>query len=171
MKHWWSAYGNPAVLFRDTELPPHILDKYQKDVFLFEPTFCDATKLFGGFVAPHRFLIVSSNARDMTPFSENPNWGLCVWPLGRIFKVVAKHSEGGKVQLLLLEVPEKLVPFFRTDDCRPLEEFFAEQVGATFDAALAEEPLPALDTDEWRARVAHPIGMDARGEFFKLPVF
>jgi len=47
-----------APFFRDTHLSDDILDRYKIGLFLQEPTFCDATYKSGGFVAPHRFLII-----------------------------------------------------------------------------------------------------------------
>jgi hypothetical protein len=50
------------------------------------------------------------------------------------------------------------------------EQSFAEQARQTFENSLTAEPVPELNTDEWRRRLACPIGIDAEGDPFPLDV-
>jgi hypothetical protein len=54
--------------------------------------------------------------------------------------------------------------------CCVLEQSFAEQARQTFENSLTAEPVPELNTDEWRRRLACPIGIDAEGDPFPLDV-
>ena len=109
------TFDECAPLFRDTMLPEGILKKYKVGLFLREPTFCDATYKLGGFVAPHRFLIISSNARCLDEISPSP-WGLCVWQTGRVFKVI-DITLGFNIKMKIFYPSESVL---RVLDCNPL---------------------------------------------------
>jgi len=73
----YAAFDKPSVFVRDTTLPPGFLDKYCVGQLLREPTFCDASYKIGGFVAPHRFLIISASATCLDEVASQL-WGLCI---------------------------------------------------------------------------------------------
>src|SRR5262245_3949860 len=115
-----------TALIRDTTLDEGILPKYKIGLFLREPTFCDATHKIAGFVAPNRFLLISSNAKCLDDFTPNP-WGLCLWVSGRIFKVIDRISDSGLIQITLLEIPDQFLEWFCNDELNSLERSFVEQ--------------------------------------------
>ncbi len=94
---------------------------YRVGVLFREPIFCDATYQFGGFAAPHRYLILSANARCGDAISQHQEWGLCLWQPGRIFKVIGVHRQAAHRQVTLLEIPEELRPAFTTRSLSKLE--------------------------------------------------
>jgi len=162
------TFDKCTPLFRDTTLPEHILKRYKVGLFLREPTFCDATYKLGGFVAPHRFLIISSNARCLDEIAPSP-WGLCVWQRGRVFKVIDQVEWAGHVQTTLLEIPEVLLDLFCGTSPNDLEQNFAIQSRETFEQCIEMAPLAELNTDEWRERLTYPIGIENQGRYF--PIF
>jgi CHAT domain-containing protein len=161
------AFDHCGVFFRDTTLPGNFLEKYKIGLFLREPTFCDATYKLSGFIAPHRFLIISSNARCLDVFSQK-QWGLCVWTQGRIFKIIDKITNAQYTQITLLEIPEALLSLFCNSELNQLEQTFICQARTTFEECCALEPLPELNTKEWRDRLIYPIGINDVGNYFPL---
>jgi CHAT domain-containing protein/tetratricopeptide (TPR) repeat protein len=165
----FQAFDKCSPLFRDTMLSNDILERYKIGLFLREPTFCDATFKLSGFVAPHRFLIISSNARCLDQIVHT-TWGLCVWQTGRVFKVIDQTERSGRLQITLLEIPEEFLDLFcNTDPGRAIEESFISQAHSTFDQCIELPPLPELNTDEWRNRLVFPIGINDEGHYF--PIF
>ena len=164
--HPLSAY---APFFRDTEMAAGVLQQYHVGQVLYEPTFCDASYKFGGFVAPHRYLIISASARCLDAVSLHPEWGLCIWPTGRHLKVIDIIADRGHVQVTVLDITEGYVR-----ECVPgalveIERVFAANARRMFEAALVEAPLPELDTEIWRERLVLPIGIDDQGMPFPCP--
>lgn len=155
--------------FRDTQLAPDVLRQYRVGRVLYEPTFCDASYKFGGFVAPHRYLIISGSARCLDAVSLHPEWGLCVWPRGRHLKVIDLVAEGGHVQITLLDITEGYVAACNPDELAEIEGVLAAQARRLFEAALDRTPLPELDTEIWRERLVFPIGVGDDGEPYAVP--
>ena len=127
---WHEAFDRCSVFVRDTTLPPGFLEEYRVGLLLREPTFCDASHKLGGFVAPHRFLIVSSHAKCLDEVARQP-WGLCVWQTNSFFKVIDKTQRQEFAQITLLEIPQELIAIFSKEDLNPLEQSFAEQARET----------------------------------------
>ena len=162
-----AIFGECGAFVRDTTLPDTVLVKYGIGVLLREPTFCDASHKLGGFIAPHRFLIFSSQARSFDGLAPQP-WGLCVWQRGRVFKVIDRLTDGEHVQVTLLEIPEDLLGLFLSVDANSIEQAFIEHGRRLFDDCRLAPPVPELDTDEWRDRLVYPVGVDDDSHYFPL---
>ena len=161
------AFAACGAFYRDTVLPPEILSLYRLGILFREPTFCDATYKFGGFAAPHRYLIFSANARCIDEISEHPEWGLCIWKTGRILKVIGLHQSSIFAQITLLEVPETLRQELTTPRLSEIEQQFVEQAGEQFLTAQQIPPLPEHQTRLWLDRLECPVGIDDNGRFFE----
>jgi hypothetical protein len=159
-------FGESGVFYRDTTLPDGVLNMYETGVIFQEPTFCDATYKRSGMLAPHRYQIVSSHARDLGPLSANPQWGLCLWSAGRYFKVIDNTTIGEYSQVTLLEIVEDLVPYFRTNTFAFIEKDMAEQSVTDFKESMQLPILTELNTREWLDRTAHPLGISDELKFF-----
>jgi CHAT domain-containing protein/Flp pilus assembly protein TadD len=162
-----AVFGECGAFVRDTTLPDTVLAKYGAGVLLREPTFCDASHKMGGFVAPHRFLIFSSQARSLDAFTPQP-WGLCVWQPDRVFKVIDRLTDGKHVQVTLLEIPEDLLGLFLSADANLVEQAFIEHGRGLFEDCRLAPPVPELDTDEWRSRLVYPVGVHDDSRYFPL---
>jgi len=161
------AFAECAAFYRDTVLTPDVLDLYRVGLLFREPTYCDCTYKFGGFARPHRYLIISSSLKCLDEYSQHPEWGLCIGPRDRIFKVIGRHERDGKAQVTLLEIPEDLVGEFTTQTLSETEEAFAEQAAEAFEAALDMPPLAEHSTTIWLERLEYPVGVDDDGHFFQ----
>jgi hypothetical protein len=161
------AFSECSVFYRDTVLPPAVLSMYRVGTIFREPTFCDATYKFGGFAAPHRYLIISANARCIDALSQHPEWGLCVWLPGRIFKIIGTSQNVARAQITLLELPDELRVEFTTESLSPLERIFAHKAAQEFDEALQLPVLPEHGTRLWLDRLALPLGVNDDEEFFE----
>lgn len=162
-----TAFANCSAYYRDTTLSSRMLDMYRVGILFREPTFCDATYKFGGFAAPHRYLIISSNARSLDIFSQHPEWGLSVWSPGRIFKVLDKQQSAAYVQITLLEIPENMRTKFLHPHLNDLEKAFVYQAKQRFEFAFQTPVLPEHQTHLWLDRVKSPVGIDDAGRFFE----
>jgi CHAT domain-containing protein/tetratricopeptide (TPR) repeat protein len=162
-----AVFGECSAFARDTVLPEKALVRYEVGVLLREPTFCDASHKLGGFVAPHRFLIFSSQARSLDGLTPQP-WGLCLWARGRIFKVIDRLTDGEHVQVTLLEIPADLLSLFLNDDAKVIEQQFIEHGRTIFRDCRLAPAVPELDTDQWRSRLKYPVGVDDDGHYFPL---
>lgn len=158
--------GRYFTFYRDTTLAPGVRDLYRVGILFREPTLCDATYKFGGFAAPHRYLIVSAGATCLDRLSPDSAWGQCVWLPGRIFKVIGVHREGGHSQTSLLEVPESRRESFTTAEPSAMEASFAEQAAALFESALRAPVLAAHADRHWLDRLRYPLGVNDAGRFF-----
>lgn len=163
-----AAFAKCNAFYRDTTLSLRVLDMYRVGILFREPTFCDATYKFGGFAAQHRYLIISQNARSLDVFSQHPEWGLCIWPSGRIFKVIGKHQSAAYVQITLLEIPEKMRTDFTKPSLNALEKSFAYHAKQQFDLAFQTPVLPEHQTHLWLDRLKSPVGVDDAGHFFEF---
>lgn len=159
--------GRYAAFYRDTTLPPGVLELYETGILFRDPTLCDATYKFGGFAAPHRYLIVSAGATCLDRLSPGPEWGLCVWLPGRIFKVIGVHRGEEFSQTTLLEVPEAMREAFTTARLSEMEESFAVQAAGQYEAAR-EAPVLAVHANRaWLDRLSYPLGVNDQCRFFE----
>jgi hypothetical protein len=156
-----------GAFVRDTMLPQGVLARYVPGTLLREPTFCDASIRLGGFVAPHRYLIFSSDARSLS-ILEPVQWGLCVWLTDRRLKVIDRLTADGLTQITMLEIPERLLPWFAAQEPNPIERSFAEHGRQLFEQHRNAAPVPELDTDAWREWLKFPVGVDDQGRPFSL---
>ncbi len=159
--------GRYAAFYRDSSLAPGVLDLYEVGVLFRDPTLCDATYKFGGFAAPHRYLIVSAGATCLDRLSPGPEWGLCVWLPGRIFKVIGVHRGERFSQTTLLEVPEAMREEFTTPRLSEMEASFASQAAVQYEAAHEAPVLPVHANRAWLDRLTYPLGVNDRGRFFE----
>lgn len=159
--------NNCSPFYRDTNMEMDIVEKYQIGIIFQDPTFCDATYHRGGLLASNRFLIISANARCIDAYSENPQWGLCLWADAPYFKVIDNIVERNYSQITLLEIPEKFLPLFRDNTFEVIEKQFAEKAEQDFREALELEPLPELNNADWLDRLIFPLGLDDNMNFIK----
>jgi len=162
-----SVPGRFYAFYRDTSLFPGLLPLYEVGTIFREPTLCDATYKFGGFAAPHRYLIVSAGATCLDALCPSPEWGLCVWLPGRLFKVIGVHRQDDFSQVTLLEIDENQREACTTAQLSEMEAQFAEQGAQQFEAALETAALPEHANRAWLDRLAYPVGINNQGRFFE----
>ncbi|MEV4139867.1 CHAT domain-containing tetratricopeptide repeat protein [Dactylosporangium sp. NPDC049742] len=162
-----AAFEQCGAYFRDTTLARGVLEMNRPGILLREPTYCDASRLPGGFVAPHRYLIFSANARTLG--GDTPDdWGLRLWPRGRIFKVIDRIIDQQRAQITLLEIPEHLVNLFLDMQPNGIELTYVQHGRDLFYELHNAPPVAGLDSDAWRDRLVYPVGIDDAHKYFPM---
>jgi hypothetical protein len=161
------TYGDLAFAVRDANLPEEVISGYTEGMLLREPGFTDASVRVGGLATNCRFGILSNHMKDLSGFDLEGR-GMCVATAGSRFKVLARHVRDGKTLILLLHLPDDGWNVFRNAVVRGLDDDLNRRCLEEFEKHCVMAPIPELDTEEWRERCAHPVGMDDSGEFFAL---
>ncbi|MCA0269176.1 MAG: actin-related protein 2/3 complex subunit 5 family protein [Bacteroidetes bacterium] len=160
-------YERAAPFFRDAKLEPKVAERYREGLILRDPTYCDASYHFGGFAAPFRYLIFSQHALNLDAFGEHPEWGLCVFPRGPVFKVLGHERRGGFEQVTLLHIDEADIEALSTPELTPWEQEWKAMGRQLFEAALVEPPLPQHTEAVWLDRMVYPLGVRDDGTYFE----
>jgi len=124
------TFSGLTLFYRDTTLSEGLISKYQIGQILTERGVTDMTYKGGGLVTNCRYLIASSNARDLSAF--NPD-----------------SKQFGHVLLT-----------------SNIENNITKKAREGFDTTINSEPIPELQTQDWKDRTEFPIGMNENGEFF-----
>lgn len=160
------TFAGLALFYRDCELSQDLLDKYHAGQILQERGFTDATYKGGGVSTNLRYLIASAHAKDISALvPQMEEYGLVMIQSGAYFKVVDIQKTAGKTQILLLEIPEDTVDFFKANSSN-IEEQIIAKAKENFNTNVHAEPIPCLLKQEWKDRTALPLGMSKSGEFF-----
>ena len=162
------TFDHLAFIYRDNDLSDDFINKYYPGLILQERGFVDATYKRGGLAAKHRFLIASSQARELSGMpGANPAQGLTVIMRDSFFKVLDVAEKDNRKQITLLHIPGELIDFFNTGEGLSNEEAqIVEAARADFDKSFHVAPVDALRQPDWLMRVAAPIGISDAGEYF-----
>ena len=157
-----------TLYYRDADLEQPVAGMYQPGQILRNGFFLDVTNMGGGIGQNTRFLVASTKAIPLSTINpEVKKWGLHVINVNAFFKVLDVIREGGKMQVLLLQIPEEGVELFRSAQIN-LEQQVITKGRERFYTCWDEPPLAELQTPEWLDRTRYPVGINARGEFFGL---
>ncbi len=160
------ATCSDLVLFaRDANLPYEIMHKYQKGMIIRERAFVDASAVVGGFLANHRYMILS-NHMHMLP-TPDKEWALCVANKDSRFLVLGKAEGKGKRITALLHLNNDTWQLFKSIDMSIFQNLLNDCYHS-FKECVDKEPFPSVSSKEWLARCQFPIGMSDNGEFFPV---
>ena len=160
------TFGGLTLFYRDTTLSENLISKYQVGQILTERRFTDMTYKGGGLSTNFRYLIASANGKDLSAFNPNSaQFGHILLSLNAFFKVLDIYNIGDKTQVFLLEIPVTAVDFFASV-ISSVEEDITKKARESFDTKCNAEPIPELQTQEWKQRTEFPIGMSDKGELF-----
>lgn len=148
---------NIPFLYRDTTLPNTVIERYRPGMTIIERGFIDVTQLRGGISGTVRYIVATDASVDVSLINPSvKKWGLRILQRGTILSVLDVYTLSGITQILLSTLPEsqngELIEAARND--------LAELVDAA--------PVSELLTDEWKNRVAFPVGLDDMGEPFPV---
>jgi len=160
-----STFSGLALFCRDLELTAPLIEKYQLNQIIMERGFTDLTHRIGGQATNFRYLVASSNAKDISALSQNPEFGHIMLQSGAYFKVLDIQKEGDKTQVLLLHIPEEGVDIFRQAKVN-IEDQVVEKGVEIFKEHLLKEPIKDLQSNDWIERTSFPLGMNSDGVFF-----
>lgn len=160
-----STFSGLAIFCRDLDLEEHLVSKYQPHQIIMERGFTDVSHKIGGMTKNCRYLVASSQGRDLPMFSQNPELGHIMIQSGAFYKVLDIQKQNGKTQILLLNIPKEGVAIFGRSRIN-LEDQIVEKGLEIFRKTLTSDPVEALQTQEWIHRTSLPLGMDNEGVFF-----
>lgn len=166
-EHFHRIFSQCSPFYRDANFSQSIIDKHKIGLLLRERGLVDSTCKFGGLLGNHRYLIVSGIARDVSAFSQVPEWGLSLSPSNAIFKVIGQQTSGKLTQTTLLEIPEKFAIQFCAEDLSEMELTFAGYAEESFTKAVELSPLSELNDPDFLERMEWPLGMRG-GAYFSL---
>jgi hypothetical protein len=160
-----TTFGNLVFFCRDLDLDEKHISQYQAGQIIEEKAFADVSYKIGGMVKNCRYLIASSNWRDLSKVNPNSELGHAVIQSGTLFKVLVIHKESGKTQILLLNIPKEGVEVFYNSKI-DLENSIIEKGSEIFSKNLTTAPLDELQSDDWIERTSFPLGMNHKGDLF-----
>jgi hypothetical protein len=160
------TFGGLTLFYRDTTLSENLISKYKVGQILTERGFTDMTYKGGGLSTNFRYLIASANGKDLSAINPNSaQFGHILLASNAFFKVLDIYKIGDKTQVFLLEIPATAVDFFASATSS-VEEDITKKARESFETKIKSEPIPELQTHEWKERTEFPIGMDDNGNFF-----
>jgi hypothetical protein len=160
------TFSGLALFYRDTTLAEELSSTYKKGQILMERGFTDMTFKGGGLSANLRYLIASSQAKDLSMFNPDAaQSGLVVLGSNAFFKVLDIYKVGKKTQVFLLNIPPAGIDLFATSTSN-VEEDIIKVAREKFDSLINEALVPELQTTDWKDRTKAPIGMSDDGNFF-----
>lgn len=160
------TFGGLALFYRDTTLSENLISKYRVGQILTERGFTDMPYKGGGLTTNFRYLIASAHAKDVSAINpESAKSGHVVLKSNAFFKVLDIHKIGEKTQIFLLEIPEKSLEFFASTTSN-IEADITKKAKERFELKINSDPIPELQTQEWKNRTQFPIGMNDKGEFY-----
>lgn len=160
-----STFSGLALFCRDLELDSSLLANYKVGQIIMERGFTDLTHRIGGLEKSVRYLVASSNGKDISGLSQNPEFGHVLLQSGAYFKVLDIQKEDAKTQVLLLHIPEEGVEVFEKVKVN-IEDQVIERGITLFKENLTSAPIEDLQSNDWVERTSFPLGMNSDGELF-----
>lgn len=157
-----------TMYVRDADLSPVCASRYQPGMIILERGFTDASCRVMGMVTTHRCAILSNHMADFSMFEHGTNWGLHVAQAGSHFKVLDVYDYHGKIQILLLHLPDDGRWKLFRDTQFSIEEQLIETSRQRFRVKSGADPIPELAQRNWLDRCSAPLGMDDAGRLFPL---
>jgi len=160
------TFSGLTLFYRDTNLDETLFTKYVAGQILQERGFIDMSFKGGGLATNIRYLIASTNGKDVSSLvSESKNFGHTMLKPNSFFKVLDIYKIENKTQILLLEIPEIGINLFKSSISN-IEEQVIEKARESFESKIKMEPIPELQEADWKQKTEFPIGMNDKGEFF-----
>lgn len=160
------TFSGLTLFYRDTNLDETLFTKYVAGQILQERGFIDMSFKGGGLTTNIRYLIASTNGKDVSSLvSESKNFGHTMLKPNSFFKVLDIYKIENKTQILLLEIPEIGINLFK-GSISNIEEQVIEKARESFESKIKMEPIPELQEADWKQKTEFPIGMNDKGEFF-----
>ena len=160
------TFSDLKLFYRDTTLSDDLISKYKVGQIIKEKGFTDMSYIGGGLSQNCRYLIASSDARDLSKFNPaSVKNGHALLDDNSFFKVLDIQKVNNKTQIFLLNIPGNSLTLFKNSTSN-LEEEITEKARQKFIAKIDSALIPELQTEDWKERTKSPIGMSDNGEFF-----
>lgn len=164
------TFDNLSFFYCDNNLSDELIGKYRRGLIIREFGYVDASYLAGGLAAKNRFLIATSQVKDLSQMPPlKPAQGLVVVNRGSFFKVLDVTKSDDHQQIVLLHIPEELSEFFDSgEELSEIEQQIVTAAQADFEKSLNENAVLELTQTQWLERTESPLGISDGGEFFSL---
>ena len=153
------TFKDLAFFYRDSTLDKKLISKYKTGFIINERGFCDLSYKSGGIIGNLRFLIASNNGKDLSLIDpELSQYGFILIQSDSFFKILDVYKLKGKIQILLLNISEDLVDYYK--DSNSIDE--KNIIGLAredFNEKINDPVIEALDSDYWKERTGKPVGM------------
>ena len=160
------TFSDLKLFYRDTTLSDDLISKYKVGQIIKEKGFTDMSYIGGGLSENCRYLIASSDARDLSKFNPaSVKNGHALLDDNSFFKVLDIQKVNNKTQIFLLNIPGNSLTLFKNSTSN-LEEEITEKARQKFISKIDSALIPELQTEDWKERTKSPIGMSDNGEFF-----
>ena len=160
------TFSDLKLFYRDTNLSEELISNYKVGQILKEKGFTDMSFIGGGLSGNCRYLIASSDARDLSKFNpDSVKNGHSLLDDNSFFKVLDIQKIKGKTQIFLLNIPGNSLTLLKNSTSN-LEEEITEKARQKFIAKVNSPLIPELQTENWKERTKSPIGMSDNGELF-----
>jgi len=160
------TFSDLKLFYRDTTLSDDLISKYKVGQIIKEKGFTDISYIGGGLSQNCRYLIASSDARDLSKFNPaSVKNGHALLDDNSFFKVLDIQKVNNKTQIFLLNIPGNSLTLFKNSTSN-LEEEITEKARQKFITKIDSALIPELQTEDWKERTKSPIGMSDNGEFF-----
>ena len=160
------TFSDLKLFYRDTTLSDDLISKYKVGQIIKEKGFTDISYIGGGLSQNCRYLIASSDARDLSKFNPaSVKNGHALLDDNSFFKVLDIQKVNNKTQIFLLNIPGNSLTLFKNSTSN-LEEEITEKARQKFISKIDSALIPELQTEDWKERTKSPIGMSDNGEFF-----
>ena len=153
------TFKDLAFFYRDTTLDKKLISKYKTGSIINERGFCDLSNKSGGIIGNLRFLIASNNGKDLSLIDpELSQYGFILIQSDSFFKILDVYKLKGKTQILLLNISEDLVDYFKNSNSI-VEKNIISLTRKDFNEKINDPIIEALDSEYWRERISKPVGM------------
>ncbi len=161
------TYLSLGCFVRDLNLSKEYYQLYRKGRIITEPSFIEMTYRLGGMNSKlnTRFVILSNKANDMRFLEEDTAWGLFVIRTHAYFKVLTRFQVKGKHVIVLLQIDELDVSFFKHNEVS-FDKDLVQQVKEQMNSLLSQEPVKETDNNLWYRHTNFPIGLKDDGAFY-----
>jgi hypothetical protein len=160
------TFSDLKLYYRDTTLADDLLSNYKVGQIIKQKDFTDMTYIGGGLSGNCRYLIASSDARDLSKFNpDSVKNGHSLLDDNSFFKVLDIQRTQNKTQVFLLNIPGNSLVLFKNSTSN-LEEEITEKARQKFITKMDSAPIPALETEDWKERTKQPLGMSHNGQLF-----
>ena len=160
------TFSDLKLFYRDTTLSHELISNYKVGQIIKEKGFTDMSFIGGGLSGNCRYLIASSEARELSKFNpDSVKNGHSLLDDNSFFKVLDIQKIKDKTQIFLLNIPGNSLTLFKNSSSN-LEEEIIEKARQKFINKIYSALIPELQTDNWTERTKSPIGMSDNGELF-----
>lgn len=162
------TYSGLTMYYRDSNIDEAVIQKYQIDQLIMEPSYIAVSSTAGGLTRSLRFAVASNKAVDQSQSTPGAaRWGAFTIRPNAHFKVLDIYTIDGQTQVFLLHVPEEHLEAFygiRTN----IEEQIIAKARKSFEEKVDADINMVLEEDHWKGMTEFPLGVNDQNEFFPI---